>query len=182
MPPRANAILLRPSPAAMSSARPRGSSGRNSITEGSAPPSSAPQCRSSHISRFDALPTSLSPHLYAHLADSFARLHFVSPSVYMHLADSFPFGSAQGFGSPAPLAGCAGTFHGKLVFPHPAIKLAFFLFDSHLADSLARSLSAPLVFSSPPGRGGTTEGETGCEETFLSSLLMARGSYGTRQG
>src|SRR5713226_2911643 len=79
-------------------------------------------------------------------------LHFVSPSVYMHLADSFPFGSAQGFGSQAPLAGCAGTFHGKLVFPHPAIKLAFFLFDSHLADSLARSLSAPLVFSSPPGR------------------------------
>jgi hypothetical protein len=37
------------------------------------------------------------------------------------------------------LAGCGKTYFFMENLSHPAIKLASFLFDSHLADSLARS-------------------------------------------
>jgi len=50
-PPRASAIALRPVPAAISSALPRGSSGSISITDGSGSPGVASRCRSSHLAR-----------------------------------------------------------------------------------------------------------------------------------
>ncbi len=43
------------------------------------------------------------------------------------------------------VAGCGKTNFFMKVFPHPGIKLASFLFDSHLADSLARFAFRLLV-------------------------------------